>query len=93
MNTSPRASACHCNCPCDLKISYNILVLSQLPEQLAVSQSTLAPATSLIDVLDHPEDVVSLQDTSSDSTKKENSPDTAPGVHSYVNRVLDRVAV
>ena len=71
--------------------SPTISVLSQLPEQMAISQSILAPATPLIDLLDHPEVVVSSPDVPSTAAKKENSPDTAPGVHSYVNRVLDQV--
>lgn len=45
-------------------------VLSQLPGQTAVSQSMLAPATLLIDMLDHPEVVVSSQDTSSAAAKR-----------------------
>ena len=69
-----------------------ISVLSQLPEQTCISQSSSAPATPLIDVLGHPEVVVSSPDTSSTTAKNKNSPDTAAGVHSCINRVLDRVA-
>ena len=72
--------------------SPTIYVLTQLPEKMDISQSILAPDTLLIDLLDHPEVVVSSPDILSTSAKKENSPDTAPGVNSYVNRVLDRVA-
>ena len=72
--------------------SPTISVLTQLPEQMAISQSILAPATPLINLLDYPEVVVSSPDIPSTVAKKENSPDTAPVVHIYVNRVLDRVA-
>ena len=58
---------------------------------MAISQSILAPATPLIDLLDHPEVVVSSPDILSTAFKKENCPDIAPVVHNYVNRVLDRV--
>ena len=72
--------------------SPTIYVLTQLPEKMDISQSILAPETPLIDLLDHPEVVVSSPDILSTAAKKENSPDTAPGVHSYVNRVIDRFA-
>ena len=68
-------------------------MLNQLPEQSAVVQSTLTPATLLVDMIDHPEVVVSLQVTSSASAKKENRPDTALCIHSYINSDIDRVAV
>ena len=55
---------------------------------MAISQSILAPATPLIDLLDHPEVVVSSPDILSTSAKKENIPDTATDVHSYVNLFL-----
>ena len=71
--------------------SPTIIVLIQLPNQTSISQSALAPASPLVDVLDHPNVVVSSPDASSNAAKKENIPDTAPGVPSYVNRVIDRV--
>ncbi|KAE8907665.1 hypothetical protein PF003_g8574 [Phytophthora fragariae] len=65
-------------------------LLSQLPEQHASSQAALTPATPLIDLMDHPETVLqSHADTKRAGEDK--SPDTAPGIHSYVNRVLDRL--
>ncbi|POM67474.1 Hypothetical protein PHPALM_16520, partial [Phytophthora palmivora] len=62
-------------------------LLSQIPAQAVSTQSEIAPATPLIDLLDHPEAMTSSQP----AANSEKSEDAAPGVHSYVNRVLDRV--
>uniref|UniRef100_H3H3F3 Uncharacterized protein n=1 Tax=Phytophthora ramorum TaxID=164328 RepID=H3H3F3_PHYRM len=68
-----------------------ISVLSQLPEQTNVSQTSLSPSTPLIDLLDHPQVVTPPQDSAGEAGDG-TSTDTAPGMHSYVNRVLDRIA-
>uniref|UniRef100_H3H739 Tyr recombinase domain-containing protein n=1 Tax=Phytophthora ramorum TaxID=164328 RepID=H3H739_PHYRM len=66
-------------------------LLSQLSEPQTVSRATLTPATPLIDLIDHPEAVTPLHQTAKKSDESKTA-DAAPGIHSYVNRVLDRVA-
>ncbi|KAG2888138.1 hypothetical protein PC116_g6588 [Phytophthora cactorum] len=66
-------------------------LLNQLPEHQAQSQTSLTPATPLIDLINHPEDVPDLQAPKHCSPEDKQS-DSAPGIHSYVNCVLDRVA-
>ncbi|KAE9068082.1 hypothetical protein PF010_g27209 [Phytophthora fragariae] len=66
-------------------------LLSQLPEQHASSQAALTPATPLIDLMDHPETVLRSH-AETKRADEDKSPDTAPGIHSYVNRALDRIA-
>jgi hypothetical protein len=66
-------------------------LLSQLPEQTKVSQASLTPSTPLIDHLDHPQVVAPPHDSAADAGDG-TSTDAAPGVHNYVNCVLDRVA-
>ncbi|POM72856.1 Hypothetical protein PHPALM_10369 [Phytophthora palmivora] len=63
-----------------------VALLSQIPAQAVSTQSEIAPATPLIDLLDHPEPMTSSQP----AANSEKSEDAAPGVHSYINRVLDR---
>ncbi|KUG01461.1 hypothetical protein AM587_10003221 [Phytophthora nicotianae] len=53
--------------------------------------AALFPATTLIDLLGHPENVNQLQATPS-ASHDDRSADAIPGIHAYVNRVLDRVA-
>ncbi|KAE9345839.1 hypothetical protein PF008_g8576 [Phytophthora fragariae] len=65
-------------------------LLSQLPEQHASSQAALTPATPLIDLMDHPETVLPSH-AETKRADEDKSPDTAPGIHSYANRVLDRI--
>ncbi|KAE9017411.1 hypothetical protein PR003_g16272 [Phytophthora rubi] len=65
-------------------------LLSQLPEQHASSQAALTPATPLIDLMDHPETVLPSH-AETKRADEDKSPDTAPGIHNYVNRVLDRI--
>ncbi|KAJ8559236.1 hypothetical protein ON010_g8212 [Phytophthora cinnamomi] len=60
-------------------------LLGQLPGHHTASQAALTPTTPLIDLMDHPETVLPRQ------PDKAKSPDSAPGTHSYVNRVLYRV--
>ncbi|POM65798.1 Hypothetical protein PHPALM_18436 [Phytophthora palmivora] len=69
------------------KVAPGVALLSQIPAQAVSTQSEIAPATPLIDLLDHPEAMTSSQP----AANSEKSEDAAPGVHSYVNRVLDRV--
>ncbi|POM79091.1 Hypothetical protein PHPALM_3306 [Phytophthora palmivora] len=64
-----------------------VALLSQIPAQAVSTQSGIAPATPLIDLLDNPEAMTSSQP----AANIEKSEDAAPGVHIYVNRVLDRV--
>lgn len=66
-------------------------LLNQLPVQHGNLQATLTPTAPLIDLIDHPEDVTPLQ-KSEDTEEDRNLGDDAPGIHSYVNRVLRRVA-
>ncbi|KAG2885285.1 hypothetical protein PC116_g26575 [Phytophthora cactorum] len=66
-------------------------LLNQLPVHQAQSQTSLTPATPLIDLIDHPEDVPDLQAPKNGSPEDKQT-DSSPGIHSYVNRVLDRVA-
>ncbi|KUF92708.1 hypothetical protein AM588_10007340 [Phytophthora nicotianae] len=63
-------------------------LLSQLPEQHNVSRTALTPTAPLIDLMDHPDIVAPVQEPS----EREKSTEDAPGIHSYVNRVLGRVA-
>ncbi|KAG3029628.1 hypothetical protein PC121_g11303 [Phytophthora cactorum] len=65
-------------------------LLNQLPEHQAQSQTSLTPSTPLIDLIDHPEDVAELQAPKTYSPEDKQT-DSAPGIHSYVNRVSDRV--
>ncbi|KAG3201382.1 hypothetical protein PC128_g3963 [Phytophthora cactorum] len=66
-------------------------LLNQLPEHQAQSQTSLTPATPLINLTDHPEDVPDLQ-VPINRSPEDKQTDSAPGIHNYVNRVLDRVA-
>ncbi|KAG3174033.1 hypothetical protein PC128_g18166 [Phytophthora cactorum] len=66
-------------------------MLNQLPEHQAQSQTSLTPATPLIILTDHPEDVPDLQ-VPKNRSPEDKQTDSAPGIHNYVNRVLDRVA-
>ncbi|KAG3252729.1 hypothetical protein PI124_g2648 [Phytophthora idaei] len=66
-------------------------LLNQLPEHQAQSQTSLTPATPLIDLIDHPEDVPDLQ-VPKNCSPEDKQTDSAPGIHNYVNRVLDRAA-
>uniref|UniRef100_H3GM51 Uncharacterized protein n=1 Tax=Phytophthora ramorum TaxID=164328 RepID=H3GM51_PHYRM len=65
-------------------------LLSQLSESQTVSRATLTAATPLIDMVDHPEAVIPPHDTAKKSDEIKTA-DAAPKIHSYVNRVLDRV--
>ncbi|KAG2770610.1 hypothetical protein PC129_g22925 [Phytophthora cactorum] len=71
--------------------SQTTALLNQLPEHQAQSQTSLTPTTPLIDLIDHPEDVPDLQAPKNCSPEdKQNH--SSPGIHSCVNRGLDRVA-
>ncbi|OWZ22265.1 hypothetical protein PHMEG_0003054 [Phytophthora megakarya] len=63
------------------------LITHQLPEQHSTSHATFTPSTPLLDLIDHPE-TVAQQEASGKPAK---GVDTLPGIHNYVNRVLDRV--
>ncbi|KAG3097248.1 hypothetical protein PI125_g15747 [Phytophthora idaei] len=65
-------------------------LLNQLPEHQAQSPP-LTPSTPLIDLIDHPEDVPDLR-VPKNCPPEDKQTDSAPGIHNYVNRVLDRVA-
>ncbi|OWY94878.1 hypothetical protein PHMEG_00035269 [Phytophthora megakarya] len=73
------------------RTSQTLSLLIQLPDQVPSPQFSVAPATPLIDLIDHPE-VVLPSRAKETSIKNDQSQDTVPGVHSYINRVLDRSA-
>jgi hypothetical protein len=65
--------------------------LTQLPDlHQKAPELRITPSTPLIDLLDHPETVIAFDDSEPASSVKGKS---APGIHSYVNRLLDRIAV
>ncbi|KAG2771037.1 hypothetical protein PC129_g21325 [Phytophthora cactorum] len=66
-------------------------LLSQLPEQQLAPQVALTPGTPLIDLIDHPV-AMTAQQAKPERSESEKTVDGAPGIHIYVNRVLDRVA-
>ncbi|OWY96560.1 hypothetical protein PHMEG_00033146 [Phytophthora megakarya] len=76
----------------------NTIVAQSTSRASGLPQFSVAPATPLIDLIDHPEVVLPsrAKETSikndQTSIKNDQNQDTVPGVHSYVNRVLDRIA-
>ncbi|GMF47506.1 unnamed protein product [Phytophthora fragariaefolia] len=66
-------------------------LLSQLPMHQAVSRVHLTPATPLINLMDHPEYMPDGK-SSNKQPGHDKTCDGAPGIHSYVNRILDKVA-
>ncbi|EEY68161.1 uncharacterized protein PITG_04558 [Phytophthora infestans T30-4] len=55
-----------------------------LPEQHGQALTSLTPGIPIIDLIDHPKDVVELHFTKTASSDDKNA-DTAPRIHSYVN--------
>ncbi|KAG2825923.1 hypothetical protein PC129_g1871 [Phytophthora cactorum] len=64
--------------------SPTLMLLNQIPEQQSISEAAVTPATPLIDLIDHPEAATLGVDQSK-------TIDASPGIHSYVNRILQRV--
>ncbi|KAG4238797.1 hypothetical protein PC116_g13171 [Phytophthora cactorum] len=60
------------------------MLLNKIPEQQPFSEAAVTPATPLIDLIDHPEAAT----LGVDQPKTTNA---SPGIHSYVNRVLQQV--
>lgn len=64
-------------------------VFANLPEQQQPTARAVSTTTPLIDLLDHPADTIAA-DPSADASS--GGLDSGPGIHSYVNRLLDRIA-
>ncbi|GMF41597.1 unnamed protein product [Phytophthora fragariaefolia] len=65
--------------------------MSQLPVHQVVLRVPLTPGIPLIDLIDHPESMPDGQ-SSNKQPGQEQTYAGVPGIHSYVNRILEKVA-
>ncbi|OWZ12072.1 hypothetical protein PHMEG_00014820 [Phytophthora megakarya] len=67
-------------------------LLNQLPEQSVNLQTTLTPTAPFIDLINHYKDVAPFQPSEGAADSKKVA-DDGPGVHSYVNRVVQKACI